>query len=64
MGGLMFWIGLFIGGFAGMLIMALLQIGKISDLYEEVKYWQDSYTKIYKKWENLKNAKATSEKPK
>ena len=36
----MIWIGIFIGGFVGMLIMALLQIGKISDLYGEIAYWK------------------------
>lgn len=67
----MIWIGIFIGGFIGMLIMALLQMRKISDLYKESDYWRFQFKKLsqsldnlIEQWENLRNAKATSEKPK
>ena len=59
-----------------MLIMALLQIGKISDLYREIEHLEklcndrtEFLNLLSKKYleetrENLKDAKATSEKPK
>ena len=52
----MIWIGIFIGGFVGMLIMALLQIGKISGLYRQLDICKMAILKlnmgVEKEWEN------------
>ena len=72
----MLWLGIFIGGFIGMIIMSLLQMGKISGLYGEIDGWSkasysmyrfiidNKLTTKYDKWAKEKSEKATSEKPK